>query len=78
MVRGVNASLLLRPVVSTFTQPAYLSPQTIPHMRIIAEPSANEDQIDLLFALHNFSPTADLGISITEPGDARGYAPINT
>ncbi len=69
--------LVLEPVTSAVAYRAALAPdRAIPHMRILAEPSLESGQIDLLFALHNFGEDADLGISISEPGDEVEYAPV--
>ena len=69
--------LVLEPVTSVIAHNVALAPdRAIPHMRIVAEPSPERGQIDLLFALHNFGEDADLGISISEPGDEVEYAPV--
>jgi hypothetical protein len=47
-----------------------------PHMRVVAEPGSNPNQIDLLIFLQNFGAGADPSVIITEPGGEAGYAPI--
>jgi YVTN family beta-propeller protein len=46
-----------------------------PHMRVVAEPSQDPNQIDLLVFLQNFGPGADPSVVVTEPGSEVGHAP---
>jgi hypothetical protein len=47
----------------------------IPHMRVVAEPSQDPSQVDLLVFLQGFGPGADLSVVVTEPGSEVGYVP---
>jgi hypothetical protein len=48
----------------------------IPHMRVIAEPSTDPSQIDLLVSLQDFGPSADPDVSITEPSTGASHSPL--
>jgi hypothetical protein len=66
-----SLSLTLAPVSGLATQ----ATAGIPHLRVIAEPSQNPNQIDLLIFLPNFGPNASPGLIVTEPGSEIGHAP---
>ncbi len=71
---GAEASLTLSlaPVGGLATQAA----GGIPHVRVIAEPSQYQGQVDLLLFLQGFGPDVDLlSVFITEPGSEVRYAP---
>ncbi|MFQ5855936.1 MAG: FG-GAP repeat domain-containing protein [Anaerolineae bacterium] len=46
-----------------------------PHLRVVAEPSQDPGQVDLLVFLKNFGPGADPSLVVTEPGGEVGQAP---
>jgi hypothetical protein len=48
----------------------------IPHMRVIAEPSLDPGQVDLLVFLQNFGPGADPEVIVTEPGGDVSHTPF--
>jgi len=67
----MDITLILEPVGGIAAQMA----GGIPHMRVVAEPSQDPSQIDLLVFLQNFGPGADPNVLVTEPGSEAGYAP---
>jgi ligand-binding sensor domain-containing protein len=67
----MSLGLTLEPVLDVTAQMA----GGIPHMRVVAEPSQDPDQIDLLVFLHDFGPGADPRLIVTQPGSEVGYAP---
>lgn len=68
---GASLTLNLSPVSGLTTQ----ANSQAPHMRVIAEPGRNPDQIDLLISLLNFGPGANPEVIITEPGSGTSYSP---
>jgi hypothetical protein len=48
----------------------------IPHMRVIAEPSPDPGQVDLLVFLQNFGSGADPEVIVTEPGGDVSHTPF--
>lgn len=68
---GPNLTLTLAPITGLAIQAA----GGTPYVRVIADPSQNPDQVDLLISLYNFGPGADPSVIVTEPGSEAGYAP---
>jgi len=74
----MTITLILEPVGGLTLQAEGLTTQVVdapPHMRMVAEPSQDPNQIDLLVFLQNFGPGADPSVVVTEPGNEVGHAP---
>jgi hypothetical protein len=52
-----------------------LADGSIPHMRVIAEPSLDPSQVDLSIFLLDFGPGADPSVIVSEPGGEAGHGP---
>lgn len=68
---GTSLTLSLTPVSGLTIQAS----NEAPHMRVIAEPGQNSDQIDLLISLLNFGPGVEPEVTVTEPGSGTSYSP---
>jgi photosystem II stability/assembly factor-like uncharacterized protein len=62
--------LVLKPVGGPMARAHGQPASVIPHLRVIASPSANIDQTDLLVGFAGLGPGIDPGLIVTAPGEA--------
>jgi len=73
-----SLNLTLEPVGGLADQATSQAAQAVippPHMQVLADPSLDPGQTDLLIFLHNFGPGADPVVVVTEPGGGIGHTP---
>jgi photosystem II stability/assembly factor-like uncharacterized protein len=65
----------LKPLQAVAARSGAAQANTIPHLRVIAEPGASVDETSLLVAVVGLGPNATTAAVVTAPGGAAGFAP---